>query len=113
MTEPTVATIEAELTDLSRDLTEPGERECLQCYLLRMLHEFGCNSTQRWVAHWRDLRAPRSRALGKRLAARGGFCDCEVILNVYPPDPDAGGLPHCAGVSRRGSTEPCSASRAP
>lgn len=108
MTERVVRTLEAELVELSRSLTEPGDRECLRCYLLRMLDEFGCSGTLRWTEHWRDLLAPRAHALAKRLAARGGFCDCEVILNVYPQDTEIEPPPPCAGVSRRGSTQPCS-----
>jgi hypothetical protein len=110
MTEPAVRTLEAELVEMSRGLTEPRDRECLRCYLLRMLNEFGCTGTLRWSEHWRDLRAPRARALARRLAGRGGFCDCEVILNVYPQHTEAWQLNSCIGVSRRGSTEPCSLS---
>jgi hypothetical protein len=29
--------VEAELAELSRRLTEPGERECLRCFLKRMM----------------------------------------------------------------------------
>lgn len=113
MTEPTVTTIETQLADMSRSLTEPGDRECVRCYLLRMLNEFGCSGTLRWTEHWRDLRAPRAQALANRLAARGGFCDCEVIFNVWPPYPETEQLLPCAGVSRRGSTKPCSLGQQP
>jgi hypothetical protein len=110
MTQPAVRTLEAELAQISRSLTAPGDRECLRCYLLRMLNEFGCSGTLRWAEYWRDLRAPRAQALARRLAARGGFCDCEVILNVYPQDIETWQLLPCTGVSRRGSTKPCSLS---
>ena len=104
MNEPVVAAAEKELAGLSRELTEPGERECLRCYLMRMLGQFGCDHTQRWTQRWRDARAPRARALLRRLAAMGGVCcDCEVMLNVYwdsPDSPESGALPPCAGVSR-------------
>jgi len=50
--------VETELAELSQRLTEPGERECLRCYLLRMISEFGCDGTHRWTVRWRDLRAP-------------------------------------------------------
>jgi hypothetical protein len=110
MTQPAVHTLEAELVEMSRSLAAPGERECLRCYLLRMLNDFGCGGTLRWAEYWRDLRAPRAQALARRLAARGGFCDCEVILNVYPQDIETGQLLPCTGVARRGSTKPCSLS---
>ncbi|NEE03115.1 DUF2695 domain-containing protein [Phytoactinopolyspora halotolerans] len=107
MNDSIVTDIEAELADLSRALTEPGERECLRCYVLRMLHEFGCDGTLRWAKYWRDLRAPRAQALARKLAYRGGHCDCEVIFNVYPRYPQTTKLQPCAGVSRRGCTKPC------
>ena len=30
--------VETELAELSQRLTEPGERECLRCYLQRRMH---------------------------------------------------------------------------
>ena len=64
--------VEAELADLSRQLTEPAERECLRCFLLRMISEFGCDGTHRWTVRWRNARAPRARGLVARLQRRGG-----------------------------------------
>src|SRR4249919_789179 len=90
--------VERELVQLSLRLTEPGKRECLRCYLLRMLDQFGCDGTHRWTRRWRDLRSPRARGLIRRLERQGACCcDCEVILNVYPYYPDSGGLLPCAG----------------
>jgi hypothetical protein len=90
---------------------EPGE--CLACFVVRMLKEFGCDNTLRWARHYRDQRAPRAVGLEARLASRGGFCDCEIFFNdvqraewddpaieTLPP------LPSCRGVCR-GSTQPC------
>jgi hypothetical protein len=54
--------VENELAALSRRLTGPGERECLRCYLLRMISEFGCDGTHRWTIRWRDLRRRGPRA---------------------------------------------------
>ena len=98
---------ERELAEMSRRLTEPGRRECLRCYLMRMLNQFGCDNTHRWTIHWRDTRAPRARALPDRLSQYGGCCDCEVIFNVYPGYPEVDRLLPCAGVRRPGSTRPC------
>jgi hypothetical protein len=96
----------------SPGLAEPGESECLRCYLIRMLDRFGCDNTHRWTRRWRDLRAPRSAGLLKRLARRGGCCcDCEVIFNVFPDYPEVDRLLPCAGISRAGSAEPCDISQ--
>jgi hypothetical protein len=100
--------VEAELVELSRRLTEPGERECLRCFLLRMISEFGCDGTHRWTVRWRDLRAPKARGLVPRLQRRGGCCcDCEVIFNVFPDYPETDEVLPCAGVLRAGSAAPC------
>ncbi len=107
MTDNIADTVEAELIALSGVLTEPGERECLRCFLLRMLHEFGCDGTHRWTIRWRDLRAPRAAGLVRRLAELGGCCDCEVLLNVFPHYPDSDGPLPCAGQSQPGSAVPC------
>ena len=100
--------VERELRELSLRLTEPGERECLRCYLLRMIREFGCDGTHRWTVRWRDLRAPRARGLVQRMQRRGGCCcDCEVIFNVFPDYPETDQVLPCAGVLRAGSAAPC------
>jgi len=107
-----VASAEQYVTDLRLELTRPRDKECLACYLVRMLGEFGCDNKLRWVRRWRDACAPRATALERKLENRGGYCDCEVAFNVYPDqmlfDEDAA-MPPCAGVSRRGSTAPCRA----
>lgn len=98
------------VTELRTALTEPRSRECLACFVSRMLAEFGCDNHLRWVARWRDACAPRATALETRLENRGGFCDCEVAFNVYPEvmlREEGEEAPPCKGVSRRGSTRPC------
>ncbi len=98
-------------------LTHPRTRECLWCYVARMLTEFGCDNTLRFACRYRDLRAPRATALEDRLGRVGGFCDCEIFLNGMTLAPtlqryDAYGdelvtpVPPCVGV-RRGSTQGC------
>jgi hypothetical protein len=99
--------VEAEVAWLSRHLTEPAERECLRCFLLRMVNEFGCDGTHRWAVRWRDARAPRARALPRRLERLGGFCDCEVLLNIFPDYPDTPRPLPCAGQPLPGSAVPC------
>lgn len=107
---PAVMAAESYVADVQSTLTAPRDRECLVCFLLRMVAEFGCDGTHRWTERWRDLCAPRATALVRRLASSGGqCCDCEVLINVYPdrvPE-DMDARPACAGVSRRGSTRPC------
>lgn len=107
------------LVGLSEELTAPRPGECVLCHTARMVSEFGCDTTLRWVRRWRDLRVPRATGLVRRLNARGGFCDCEVLGNgcslredLLVVDEDAGELvdpdelPPCAGVGPR-STQPC------
>lgn len=102
------AVIEAEIAALAQRLIEPGETECIRCYLLRMITEFGCDGTHRWTVSWRDLRAAQPGGLLRQLQLRGGSgCDCEVLLNVFPDYPPSAGLLPCAGVSRPGSARPC------
>ena len=99
------------------DVAAPWPVECLACYVWRMLDELGCNATLRWSRRWRDARAPRATALERRLSKAGGFCDCELFLNVWVPrtspapraaretSSEAFRQP-CRGV-RRGSSQPC------
>ncbi len=109
--------IERELRHLSVELTQPQPRECLHCYVYRML-EFGCTGL-RWATRYRDLKAPRATALSERLMSKGAGCDCEIFMNgwslqrtyqVWDPEteeydyPDE--LPACKGV-RAGSIQPC------
>ena len=91
--------------------SDPGERECLRCYLMRMLAESGCDGTHRWTLRWRDVRAPRATGLATALERRGGYCDCEVIFNAMPEYPDTDCVLPCAGVPA-GATGPCDLSAA-
>jgi hypothetical protein len=100
----------APVSALDETRTAPRDRECLPCYLTRMLAAFGCNHGLRWSLHWRDRNAPRAAGLRRRLMDRGGFCDCEVLSNVFRwtlHKETAGPFTRCAGVSRRGSVHPC------
>ena len=83
MTDTSPTAIERELHTVAEALTTPLPRECLLCFVWRMLEDFGCNATLRWARHWRDARAPRATALEHRLGQRGGFCDCEIFLNGW------------------------------
>jgi hypothetical protein len=86
--QPSDVVAEQHVRELSEQITAPRPRECLQCYLLRLVGEFGCDGTLRWSEHWRDSQPRPSRRLLKRLERQGGFCDCEVIMNVYQLYPE-------------------------
>jgi hypothetical protein len=113
-----VIELETSLRGLSRELTTPNSGECLVCYALRMLEQFGCRGLT-WATRFRDLQAPRATALTSRLAQLGAFCDCEILLNAYELDPSFFSYdqiadeylppdtrPSCRQV-RRGSVQPC------
>jgi hypothetical protein len=85
---------------------EPGEHECLRCYLMHMLDAAGCDGSHRWTLRWREARAPRASNLISRLQRQGGYCDCEVIFNAMPDYPEVDGILPCAGVPE-GSTRSC------
>lgn len=110
------ANIDRELHALADAMTSPRGRECLVCYVYRML-DFGCGGEHRWVRRYRDARVPRATALLGRLMQQGGFCDCEMLFNVFAANPafvhwdEFGGpvieqKPECQGV-RAGSARPC------
>jgi hypothetical protein len=106
------------LRTAAAELTDPGDRECLACFVARMLDEFGCDNTLRFALRHRDLQAPRAHALEHRLGRMGGYCDCEVLMNAYQLADDLlerdedderhapAQLPDCRRV-RFGSTQPC------
>lgn len=106
-----------ELTDALKAVRSrlPLVKECLACYVFRML-EYGCDGLK-WSLTYRDMRAPRATALERKFPELGGYCDCEVVANVYHPNEpmwsldEAGELdednpPSCLTV-RRGSIQPC------
>ncbi len=110
-----VRTAEHHVGELGEQWTAPLDRECLPCYLGRMLADYGCDNTVRWARRWRDACAPRATALERHWARHGGACDCAIAIKVYPETLLAGDdpVPPCSGVSRRGSTRPCALRRRP
>jgi Protein of unknown function (DUF2695) len=107
MDDDVASAVEAELASLSLRLTEPASRECLRCYLMRMISEFSCDGTHRWTVLWRDRRAPQARNLVARIQGeRHCNCDCEVLANAFPDEPERGLLP-CAGIPRTGPAMQC------
>lgn len=98
---------------------EPQERECLVCFVDRMVAEFGCDSSLLWAVRFRDLRSPTATALEKRFLTRAVRCDCLVLQKAYQPVREVmvrdvhddflerpARMPPCAGVGRT-STRPC------
>ncbi len=98
-------------------LSQPRERECLCCYVARMLAKVPCDNSLRLALHYRDVAAPRASGLAQQLSRMGGYCDCEMLMNSYglrEPEEDVDTevvadsdvMPTCRGV-RAGSVEPC------
>lgn len=82
----------------------PRPTDCLACYLHRAVARRGCDGeltwTHEWQGHQRRMRR-RTGGLTAYLKSRGGYCDCEVLMNVYPdrePDdnPQSGRCSHPA-----------------
>ncbi|WP_084793294.1 DUF2695 domain-containing protein [Glutamicibacter halophytocola] len=95
------------------ELPRPVIHECLPCYLYRVASEAACDGSLRMLSFYRDECAPRASALEKKMRVLGGYCDCEVLLNVVRPATteamrliDAGEDLVCKGV-RRGTIQPC------
>jgi hypothetical protein len=108
VTDSVTQQLEADLIELSQHLTKPGERECLRCFLMRMISEFGCDGTYRWTIRWRGECAPRARGLIGRMQQCGACCcDCEVAFTMFPGYPQVSQLLPCTGVPRPGSAMPC------
>lgn len=82
--------------EAAETLTAPRSRECLLCYVARMLEEFRCDCTLRFALAYRDRRAPHATALVRRLASAGGLCDCEIFLHGWAPSSALQRVPHRA-----------------
>ena len=98
---------------------EPQVRECLVCFVARMVEEFGCDSSLLWTRRFRDLRSPAATAVERRYGEQLVICDCLVLHKAHRPTrelmvrdvhtdeldrPDR--MPPCSGV-RRTSTRAC------
>lgn len=93
----------------------PWRHECLACYVFRML-DHGCDGLK-WSRTYRDLRAPRATAMERKFPELGGYCDCEVMANVFRANDalwardedgevDETRTPQCHSV-RLGTIQPC------
>ncbi|WP_287930875.1 DUF2695 domain-containing protein [Arthrobacter sp.] len=115
--------VRRDVDTLGMDLTLPLPHECLFCYVWSMVLCYGCHGLH-WAKRYQELCAPRATALVQRLEAHGGYCDCEMFMNVvgqrfawWLPAPDDGvddwedgtgepEKPPCLGA-RKGSTQAC------
>jgi hypothetical protein len=72
-----------------RDLPRLSLSPEQQVELARVIEERRtCDGTLRGVEEWaRATAGVRWSRLKRELQARGGFCDCEVVLNVYDAEP--------------------------
>lgn len=112
---PIIDEAEQYVRRLALALTRVRDGECLCCYVARQVLQSGCDTTLRHALRYREHSAPRATALRERLRRVGAYCDCELFLNGYEPDPvvlpretpDDVPYPPCAGVGR-GSVRPCS-----
>lgn len=103
-----IATLETLTRPHDESPTTPREQECLPCFLHRMLAPVGCDNQLRWAEMWRRHHA--IPALLVWLRAHGGYCDCEVLFNVYPQclaEDEGQALSPCSGVKHAGSLRPC------
>lgn len=89
--------VESELRSTSAALVAVHEDECLFCYLGRMLPAHGCDGTLRFALCWARSRRLPVPGFRRWLNGNGGYCDCEVIMNVFDagregcPAPDGSG----------------------
>lgn len=63
----------------------PGPDECLRCYVDRMVGTHGCDTSLRFTKKWlADSAVKNPRKLLRWFESNGGYCDCEVLMNVLP-----------------------------
>ncbi len=67
------------------DARQPGPEECLRCYVDRMVADRGCDTTLRFTQKWLAASSVANpRRLLRWFESSGGYCDCEVLMNVLP-----------------------------
>jgi hypothetical protein len=69
---------------LDRRAVRPDE--CLYCFLNRMLETSGCDHRMRLTQKWIGVQPRSARWVIRWAETQGGYCDCEVILNVFRDD---------------------------
>jgi hypothetical protein len=77
----------SEAHTLTDEHTKVGDDECLYCYLVRMVGEYGCDSVGHFFTRqWIDSQSRRLDWVLGWVRSNGGFCDCEVVFNVFRDD---------------------------
>ena len=67
------------------DLDIPEQGECLRCYVDRMVGSRGCDTSLRFTRRWLECSSYTNPArLLRWFESSGGYCDCEVLMNVLP-----------------------------
>lgn len=67
------------------DAPEPSPDECLRCYVDRMVDAHGCDTSLRFTQKWlANSSVTNPRRLLRWFQRNGGYCDCEVLMNVLP-----------------------------
>lgn len=62
----------------------PEQLEALGNYLREKIEAWGCDHTLVFTKEWLDQNVPKSKKakVVKALQNQGGFCDCEVLMNI-------------------------------
>jgi hypothetical protein len=71
------------LASLTAEAGGPEPHECLRCFVRRMVSRNGCDGRLRFVRSWHEANPSASPQLVNDLEKRNGYCDCEVVLNVF------------------------------
>ncbi|WP_407938737.1 DUF2695 domain-containing protein [Occultella glacieicola] len=89
-----VQQLEGELARLSQALTAVRPGECALCYVQRMLTNFDCDGTSRWVRRWAAQLGPgaslRTELTGPHGESSGVVrsvppCDCDLFWSGWEP----------------------------
>lgn len=94
----------AQSADALAHLPGPRGDECLACFLRRALERQPCTGRLSLTHDWQwaqRRRGLRTGGLTAYLKRNGGYCDCEVLLNVYPDDEVAAVGERCPHPARR------------
>lgn len=62
----------------------PPQQAALVAELDRALRADGCDNTLRAARRWAEAVPVPWPRLCRELQANGGYCDCEVLFNVFP-----------------------------
>jgi hypothetical protein len=73
------------LRQLDAMTRDPQSGECLRCFVDRMVAAHGCDTSRRFTTRWLKAAGTADRDQVLRwFESRGGYCDCEVIMNALP-----------------------------